>query len=214
MGWEVAFAIMIHQILVKNLWSPESPGPGETAATRAAAGHAASRDVSHSRRQKGAQAVLRPGAPLVFIQTALKRLLFPRPAAPPAGRKNTAVQGQSRRVDTLRTAKAPRSRKPGTQTASPRTRGEAEQKQRFRFRQNAVIRRVSDLSLHRELHSDRLAGLCTPFHVPPRAADDFLIRFAESIAQFRRFVKEFSGPGPGPEPGHAAARLSFCIEPQ
>ena len=182
-------------ILVKNLWSPESPGPGEIAATRAAAGHAASRDVSHSRRQKGAQAVLRPGRPSGFHTGCFEEILFPGPAAPPAGRKNTAVQGQSRRVDTLRTAKAPRSRKPGRKQPRRVHAVRPKQKQRFRFRQNAVIRRVSDLSLHRELHSDRLAGLCTPFHVPPRAADDFLIRFAKSIAQFRRFVKEFSGPG-------------------
>ena len=85
MGWEVAFAIMIHQISGKILWSPESPGLGESAATRAAAEHGASRDVSHSRRQKGAQAVLRPGRPSGFHTDCFEEIIVLRARRPTGG---------------------------------------------------------------------------------------------------------------------------------
>ena len=85
MGWEVAFAIMIHQISGKILWSPESPGLGESAATRAAAEHGASRDVSHSRRQTGAQAVLRPGRPSGFHTDCFEEVIVLRARRPTGG---------------------------------------------------------------------------------------------------------------------------------
>ena len=108
MGWEVAFAIMIHQILVKNLWSPESPGPGETAATRAAAGHGASRDVSHSRRQKGAQAVLRPGRPSGFHTDCFEEVIVLRARRPTGGsEKHSGTGAVSPRVYAPHSKSAP-----------------------------------------------------------------------------------------------------------
>lgn len=53
----------------------------------------------------------------------------------------------------------------GTHTAPPIV-ARPNQKSRFRFRQNAASRHVSDLSSPERHHSDRLAGLLTLFRVP------------------------------------------------
>ena len=91
-----------------------------------------------------------------------KWILFPG-AAPSARWKHEGNRAAAKR-------KRPGPKKARNAHGPTKRYGEAEKEAHFRFRQNAASRHVSDLSSHRRLHSDRLAGNFTLFRVPLEAA--------------------------------------------